>query len=379
EINPKLTAGKKAQPSVGREAKISSSYTGKSKDVRSQSTYISKEQVWPRKRGRPTNPGLVLYAMSDGSFAVWDPHRNYWRTQDQDVGDVPERPSAYVFSPAEVWDGLRGVGDTWLCNGLIRDWAGWQKENGDPFRHLKEVLKALSPSGKEVLEPGKLTRVNLDDARDIPTIRMAYPLDVPILHASSGIRRIVALAYFLVWAWQEHQQAAVLVGEPPTNQITFLIDEVEAHLHPTWQRTIIPALISVVRNLSPDASVQLVATTHSPLIMASVEPLFDPSSDAWFDLDYEQDEVKLQHRTFEKHGDAAGWLVSEAFDLKSGRSVEYEELTESASRLLEGENDSPEFREEVRQMNGKLAEALKPTDTFLFNWQYICRKKGWLK
>ncbi len=31
--------------------------------------------------GRPENPGLVLYAMAHGGFAVWDPARNYRRTQ----------------------------------------------------------------------------------------------------------------------------------------------------------------------------------------------------------------------------------------------------------------------------------------------------------
>ncbi len=30
-----------------------------------------------------------------------------------------------MFSPSEVWDGLLDKEGTWLCNGLIRDWAGW--------------------------------------------------------------------------------------------------------------------------------------------------------------------------------------------------------------------------------------------------------------
>lgn len=45
-----------------------------------------------------------------------------------------------------------------------------------------------------------------------------------------------------------------------------LIDEVDAHLHPRWQETIIPGL----RALFPN--VQFIATTHSPIVVASVEP-----------------------------------------------------------------------------------------------------------
>ena len=93
----------------------------------------------------------------------------------------------------------------------------------------------LSPSGEEKLVPGKLTRISLDDARDMPTLRMPYGQEVPVLHASSGMRRIISLAYFLVWCWEEHLKARDLTGEEPESRAVFLIDEAEAHLHPKWQ------------------------------------------------------------------------------------------------------------------------------------------------
>src|SRR5690554_6874213 len=197
QINPRLTSGNMARPSGG-EGRITFEFTGKAKAERYTSTFKPKDQDWTGRPGRPANPGLVLYAMADGSFAVWDPARNYWRTQGGI--DVQDRPPAYVFSPNQVWDGLPGGEGKWLCNGLIRDWASWQKENGHSFINLCSVLKALAPSEKESLIPGELTRISLDDVRDIPTIRMLYEQDVPVVHASSGMRRIMALGYFLVWA-----------------------------------------------------------------------------------------------------------------------------------------------------------------------------------
>ena len=55
--------------------------------------------------------------------------------------------------------------------------------------------------------------------------------------------------------------------------------------------------------------------------MASVEPLFDPERDAWFDLDLdsaprEPGKVSLKRREWQRHGDASHWLISEAFDLR---------------------------------------------------------------
>lgn len=373
EINPRLTSGKKALPTKAQPSKINFSFTGKSSTEAYESSYLPREEAWTGRPGRPTNPGLVFYAMADGSFAVWDPARNYWRTQDG--VDVQDRIPAYVFSPSDVWDGLLGKDGKPLCLGLVMDWAGWQKENSAAFESLQAVLKAMSPSDKERLTAGDLTRISLDDARDIPTIRMPYGQDVAVMHASAGMRRILALAYLLVWTWEEHCKAAKLLHEAPTNQVVFLVDEVESHLHPQWQRQIIPALLAVARTLIKKAEVQIITATHSPLVMASVEPLFDASKDAWFDLDLERKKVVLRQRDFEKHGSAAGWLISEAFDLQSGRAIEYEALVKKAATLLEQE--SPDMAR-IGEMHSKLLEALSPTDDFLFNWRYTCKQKGWL-
>ena len=378
DINRNLTAGKKALPASSGRASISFSFTGKVKKEQYESRFIRKEQAWTGRPGRPANPGLVLYAMADGSFAVWDPARNYWRTQDG--VDVQDRPPAYVFTPNEVWDGLPGEEGKWLCNGLIRDWAGWQKENRLPFKNLCSVLKVLAPSEREPLSPGVLTRISLDDVRDMPTVRMPYKQDVPVLHASAGMRRIMALGYFLVWAWEEHKRAARLLGEKRTRQVVFLVDEIESHLHPTWQRRIAPALIEVMDSLAEPAQVQVLTATHSPLIMASVEQLFDSKKDAWFDLDYEGEgeerRVALTRRDFVVRGDVSNWLTSEAFDLPSARSIEGERLLADASSLL----DKPQVsRLEVKKMHQKLIRALNPKDSFLFRWHAICEKRGLLK
>jgi hypothetical protein len=298
EVNPQLTAGKKAIPAGDGDATIAFDIKTKTKNLKDSSNFQRKLQTWPRSLGRPANPGLVLYAMSDGSFAVWDPHRNYYR------GDIARTP-AYVFSPSEVWNGLLSpvgqllTGDEYYCNGLIRDWASWQKENGDAFRYLGNVLSVLSPSDTEKLVPGKLTRISIDDVRDMPTIKMPYNQEVAVVHASAGIRRIIALAYFLVWSWMEHNQAAKLQGEEPTNQITFLIDEIESHLHPSWQLRIIPALLNVMNELAHDTEVQLITVTHSPLIMASLEPVFKTDSDAWFDINLKGNNVTIENLPLE--------------------------------------------------------------------------------
>jgi predicted ATPase len=373
ELNPKLTSGKVALPTDKKQkAEIDFSFLAASKTKGHTSTFEARSQNWKVPFGRPAIPGLVFYALADGSFAVWDPARNYWKSKNDESA---ERPPAYVFSPKEVWDGLQREDGVWLCNGLIRDWAGWQKEKGRAFDSLTAVLEVLSPSSDEQLVPGALTRISLDDVRDMPTLKMSYGQEVAVVHASSGMRRIISLAYFLVWCWEEHLKAKELLGEEPETKTVFLVDEVESHLHPKWQRTVIPALMKVMDKLMTTSEIQLIAVTHSPLIMASVEPFFDSNKDSWFDLDLTNNQVALSHREFVRQGDIRSWLTSEAFDMKSGYSMEAERVLEDAAIAL---SDEKFGKDNAKALDQRLREVLSDTDQFWMRWRFVAEKKGWL-
>jgi len=373
ELNSKLTSGKVALPTDKKQpAQIDFSFSAAIKDMENQGRFDSRTQSWSVKQGQSAHSDLVFYALADGSFAVWDWARNDWKPKSE---ETKKRPPAYVFSPKDVWDGLQRDDGTWLCNGLIRDWAGWQKEKGRAFDALRAVLEVLSPSEDEKLVPGGLTRISLDDVRDMPTLTMSYGQDVAVVHASSGMRRIISLAYFLVWCWEEHLKAQELLGEEAETKTVFLVDEVESHLHPKWQRRVIPALMKVMNPLQASSEVQLIAVTHSPLIMASVEPLFDAEQDAWFDLDLINNQVCLTRRRFVRQGDIRGWLTSEAFDMKSGYSLEAENVMEEAALALSDERFS---QVDAKAMDQRLREVLSDTDPFWMRWRFVAEKKGWL-
>ncbi len=373
DINDTLTSGYPARPTDAKApAEIAFRLTSKVKRVRYESRYSARDQAWIGKPGRPWNPGLIIYAHADGGFSVWDPARNYWKKKGNE--DVQERPPGYVFSPKDVWDGLEVAIDgkrAVISNGLLRDWATWIRERGPSEQLMAAVLGALAPDG-ESLSTGPLTRISLDEGRDIPTIRTAYSDAVPILHASSGVRRAVGLAYMLVWSWNEHFLAAKQLGEEPTTQVIMLIDEIESHLHPRWQRSILSSVLHVTERLHNPATIQLIAATHSPLILASAEPMFDPEKDAWFDLDLLANErrVTITKRPFVRRGTAGRWLTSEAFDLVSeGRSREAESAIVDAEALLDRhrEGTSPSA-EEILNIDLALRAVLPDVDRFWIRW-----------
>jgi len=321
-----------------------------------------KTQHWKTEdNNRPLMPSLIIYARADGGFSVLDSARNHPISLNRLEARQPS--SAFHFSTQTVFNGLSD-GKKIVSNGLLQDWLWWQSRETEIFEVLTSILAELSPSS-DLIKPGEKTvRLSLDDIRDIPTIRLSYG-DVPLLHLSAGMKRIIALAYIMVWAWSEHLKASALLEQTPTHQMVLLLDEAEAHLHPQWQRRILPALLSVVRYLRSDLAVQIIAGTHAPLILASVEPEFNPATDCLFHFYLEKQNVNVEKLPWAKHGDATGWLVSEIFGLKQARSLEAEQAIDAATHLMRSDFGDAFQQNSIYQ---QLIKTLPPEDPFWPRW-----------
>lgn len=349
----------------------------------SQATYDFSAQAWERlpmlyrRDGSPAAPPtMAIFARIDGGVSVWDPARNLSRSMPRRRdGAVAggEVPAAYHFSASEVWDGLDIDGRV-LCRGLIEDWVSWQQSKDPAFVLLRDVLRLLSPDEQEQLIPGEPRRVWIDDVREIPTLAMPYGT-IPLTLAAAGIRRIVALAYLLVWTWREHQQAMTLRRQSPHPRIVLLLDELEAHLHPRWQRMILPALLKATQRLLPEpAEVQILATTHAPLVLASLEPEHDPARDAVFHFELGADgQVDVEAMAWRSRGDACAWLTSEIFALDEARSVEAEQILEAARKAM---REPAVSREKMREIHDRLRTVLPDTDPFWVRWRFRAERSG---
>lgn len=271
---------------------------------------------------------LGIYASVQNSYAVWDTVRTpfldgegenalFWPSD----GRSPVFPDSYKFVRETLWKGLQFQGKT-ICNGILSDLVNWQyspkAKSRLAFETLEKVLKELS-APDELLKFGQTMRLSTADVRDIPTILMPYG-EIPIVHASSAIRRIIEISYLLVWSWLEHLEAAKLKKLPVAKTIVLVIDEVENHLHPKWQRAILPALLRVVNCLSEDVKVQLFVTTHSPLVLASLENEVG-ADDRLFLLTQSNNEVTLVEEDWVKRGEASSWFDFGGFWAPAGQVI----------------------------------------------------------
>lgn len=167
---------------------------------------------------------------------------------------------------------------------------------------------------------------------------------------------------------REHAVAAALKKRNPSRSLVLLIDEVEGHLHPKWQRTVLPSLLRALGG----EDLQILATTHSPMVLASVEATFDEDRDAWFDLDLEGGAAVLRKRPYVRLGEIGNWLTSEAFDLAQPRSLEGERAVQGALRLMRSKT-AP--LSEIEAADQELRKAgLSDIDTFWVRWSYFVEK-----
>ncbi len=192
------------------------------------------------------------------------------------------------------------------------------------------------------------------------------PESVPIYlgYASSGTAgtllwiRWLALKMFHHYGFAEDwaQRSAIL-----------LIDEIENHLHPTWQRRVIPAL----QKHFP--KVQIFATTHSPFVVAGLK----------------KGQVHLLQRDAEgvvtattNERDVIGWTADEILQTLMGVDEPTDQLTiDRAARLrqLRGQEtltpeEESELNELRRQVNANLLARGGDSDSDLEDYASLMRQ-----
>jgi len=360
-------AGRAAWPGSGStepfvQGEVSRADVPASPGAQVSGRYSFSSQCWEQSpSGERRDQGPTIYVRADGGLSIWDLARQSSPTTTM---------SAYHFTEETLWNGLE-EGTRILCNGLIRDWVAWQRSDRQSFELLCTVLKHLSPAGEAPLTPGQPVRMAVDDVRDIPTLDMPYGT-VPVVLASAGARRILGLAYVLVWAHLEHAVAAKLRHWAPSSELHFIIDEIEIHLHPRWQRCLLPALLSLTdatKAVMPfTKTVQILTTTHSPLVLASLEPLFQDNSDALFLFEENAGSVTVERSDWRPRGDATAWLTSDLFGLGQARSVEAEEALTEAMRVMRNPDAS---QDELARVETLLIPVLPDTDPFWARWTIV--------
>lgn len=185
---------------------------------------------------------------------------------------------------------------------------GYASRNPGRHKQVVQLLNKLLPDACRMHS----TATETDYGREY-MFTMAG-VDVPFRALSDGFRAYVG--------WIGDMLFHLCMGAPKGRKLTdnkgiVLIDEIDLHLHPEWQRVVLPNLSEVLPNI------QFIVTTHSPLVVGSLQrqniQLLEVTKDG-------TESRSLPERV---HGKSAGQiLLSPYFGLDSTRAPDIENKLE---------------------------------------------------
>jgi predicted ATP-binding protein involved in virulence len=208
---------------------------------------------------------------------------------------------------------------------------------------VKEMLISLLPDfhnldDVEITTP-KLVNNKLKPGEVLITTK--HGEKIPFDDFSLGYRTVVSWSVDLSWRLFNKYPTS---SNPLAETAIVLIDEIDLHLHPTWQ-------IDIIANLSKHfPNIQFIATAHSPLMVQSA------LSSNFAILKSGEDGVEIINEPV----DVDGWrvdqiLTSEYFGLRSARGIEYANLLEKRSKLIAKDKLSAKEKNELQRITTELS------------------------
>jgi len=143
----------------------------------------------------------------------------------------------------------------WMINRYFivdKPWATTQRHNWE--RILSELPK-ISPINSQIV----FERIE----SDLEPFFSVNGKECHLEELSSGFKSILSIMFTIVEWCESVNEGAEARIERSTG--TVIIDEIDAHLHPKWQGTIVSSIKSVFPNL------QFILTSHYPLVIGSAE------------------------------------------------------------------------------------------------------------
>jgi predicted ATP-binding protein involved in virulence len=212
-----------------------------------------------------------------------------------------------------------------------------RKKYLNEFAIVKKLLIDILPNIEDI----RIKPVNEENSKILLEVKSASTW-INLRNLSYGYQTITALIVDIAANMIEQYSE---IKKPLSEPVIILIDEIDLHLHPKWQRTVIEKL----SHHFPKA--QFIVTAHSPLIVQAAEDfkanivVCRVEGDSMM-IDNDIESVK-------------GWrvdqiLTSDLFDLSSSKSVETENLRNEKINLLISDSLTAKNKERLKEIDKAL-------------------------
>lgn len=198
-------------------------------------------------------PRLLLNTnkFSDPLVLYFSTSRSVTTRSSQSKSNKPSSPNSDALAERELR--IREFAEWWLVQQEL------MKETNQPI--FGKRMDVLGDTISSFFDSVSNLRAVAGDKPTLMVNKNQKVLDVGQL--SDGERGMLSLVFDLA---RRLAQANVKLKKPLEGKAIVLIDELDLHLHPRWQRDIVKKLTDTFPNC------QFIATTHSPQIVGEVSP-----------------------------------------------------------------------------------------------------------
>jgi len=197
-------------------------------------------------------PLLAYY----GSGRLWNAHKNMSRkavlSESRTLGYEDCFSSASSFTQVQQWM-------------TKATFAALQQQNMDVYQGHKiaDQIEGIQSTVNTVLGSDGWSGFHYSVQHEELAMTHEELGVLPVSMLSDGVRAMVSLVADMAWRCTKLNPQMGADASKKTKGIAF-IDEVDMHLHPKWQQTVIGSLREAFPN------VQFIVTTHSPQVLSTV-------------------------------------------------------------------------------------------------------------
>ena len=309
-----------------------------------------QEEHIPIKKQEGQVRGQTYDIGENSRFTVHEGHIS------KDIKTASEQPLAVYFSTRRSLPIMRGPSRRSSAGGQtaafaeallrrylrLREFAEWwlaqevlSQENADPI--ATRQLEILTNAVTRFLE--SYTNLRAVDEPETTLLLDKESITLDVRQLSDGERGILALVFDLA---RRLSLANPELDDPLRDgKAVVLIDELDLHLHPRWQRTVVEKLTKTFPNC------QFIATTHSPFIIQSLKP------GQLINLESENSSEEYVNKSVE---DIAEFIMGTPMPQKSKRYQDMMKTAEQYFRLLRSTHpSSSEEKERLKQQLDELS------------------------
>ena len=291
---------------------------------------------------------------------VIPPSEDEKRVSDKDTEKMIRSAALRYFQENRIGSGRKPY--DWPDQPLVTLLPGGTKEINekshlpDPRDIWEQMSLELPPAYQEILHETSL------EVYLTPRIKIRREIGLLSLNQlSDGEQRLFSLFVDIARELSLRAEAGVGIGD---GKAIVLIDEIDVHLHPKWQRQIVPLL----EELFP--SCQFIATTHSPFVIQSMRKGQLISLDGKIEAEYANQNIE----------DVAEDIMGVEIPQRSARYVEMMEVASQYYRALsDAEQDSEvdvlELKMKLDAMSVRYSSDPFFAANLEFQWETFLAKK----